>query len=137
MDDDPIALSAAERTAFDAFRLGALRSEDDYLITQDTLTKLIETLPSGVSPGPTRLLNEHLKEAATTGLGAHAVEGIIQLLARGELGAPTNCGADYLTDNPLENPHLLDGSRLAALKKKPADAKLAGADAAAGRGSEI
>ena len=77
MDDDPSALSAAERTAFDAFHLGALRGEDDYLITQDTLAKLIETLPSSVSPGPTGLRNEHLKEAATTGLGAQAVEGII------------------------------------------------------------
>ena len=41
MLDDPSALSAAERTAFDAFRLGPLCGEDDYLITQDTLAKLI------------------------------------------------------------------------------------------------
>ena len=87
MADDPSALSEAERTAFNAFRLGDLCDEEDYLIKQDTLTKLIETLPSGVSPGPTGLRNEHLKEAACTGLGAQAVEGIIQLLARGELGA--------------------------------------------------
>ena len=136
MLDDPSALSAAERAAFDAFRLGPLCDEDDYLITQDTLAKLIETLPSGVSPGPTGLRNEHLKEAATTGLGAQAVEGIIQLLARGELGAPTNCGADYSTDSSLANPHLLDGSRLAALKKKAANAKLAATDVAAGRASD-
>jgi hypothetical protein len=45
-----------------------LRGEDDYLITQDTLAKLIETPPSGVSPGPTGLRNEHMKEAATAGL---------------------------------------------------------------------
>jgi hypothetical protein len=45
-----IPVRSAKRTAFNAFRLGDLCGEEDYLITQDTLAKLIETLPSGVSP---------------------------------------------------------------------------------------